>query len=277
MLNRDCTVRSISLAAQTHLHDVYAAAPAQLIDDVSRFVAGLFAGEHPDFQAADLRYHNLAHTLLATQCFIDVAAGRARHQAQSAFDARTFSLGYAAIMLHDTGYVKEREDFTGTGAKHTSSHVARSGQLARKLLPDLGCTSDEIEGIVNAIACTGLSSRIADIPFASAQQRVTGCMVATADYLGQMSDPDYPEKLPALFAEMEEANDFNGVPAEQRPFRSAHELRLKTAGFWTAFVLPLLENDYEGVYRQLALPNGTNPYLEAVERNLAVIATQAAA
>lgn len=277
MLTRDCTVLSTALAAQLHLHRTAPGAPVVLIEQVSRLVGDLFTGAQPDYQAADLRYHNLAHTLLATQCFIDLAAGRVQHRAAPAFSAREFSLGYAAIMMHDTGYLKTRDDVVGSGAKYTHSHVTRSAEMARRFLPALGCTPAEIEGIVNAIACTGLSSRIDSIAFASPIERLTGCMVATADYLGQMSDPDYPEKLPALFAEFEEANDFNRVPPEQRPFRSAQDLQLKTPGFWMGFVLPRLERDYEGVHRLLALPDGTNPYLEAVERNLATIAAHAAA
>jgi hypothetical protein len=101
-------------------------------------------------------------------------------------------------------------------------------------------------------------------------------MVATADYLGQMADPDYPAKLPALFEEFEEANNFSRVPFETRPFRSAKELMAKTTGFWRGFTLPKLDADYEGIYRVLAQPDGHNPYLEAVETNLVRIAALAA-
>ncbi len=272
MLSQDSTVSSTAAAARAHLEDISPEASSALIDGVSALVEELFAGRHPGYQKADLKYHNLDHTVHATQCFIDLAEGRVRNHEKPVFDARQFSLGYAAILLHDSGYLKTRDDVSGTGAKYTSSHVTRSCALAAAALPDLGCTAEEIEGVQNAIRCTGINSQIDQIAFRGEIERLTGCMVATADYLGQMADPDYPAKLPGLFAEFEESNDFSRVPFEKRPFRSAKELMAKTSGFWNGFALPKLESDYEGIYRVLALPDGRNPYLEAVEANLVRIA-----
>jgi hypothetical protein len=276
MLSQDCTVSSAAAAARAHLRDIAPEASPELIDRVSVLVEELFAGLHPDYQKADLKYHNLDHTVLATQCFIDLCEGRVRQGKKPAFNARQFTLGYAAILLHDSGYLKTRDDVTGTGAKYTSSHVVRSCALAASALPGLGCTADEIVGVQNAIRCTGVTSNIDQIEFRSDVERLTGCMVATADYLGQMADPDYPTKLPGLFEEFEESNNFSRVPFETRSFRSAKELMAKTTGFWKGFALPKLEKDYEGVYRVLAQPDGSNPYLEAVERNLVRIAALAA-
>jgi hypothetical protein len=271
MLFRDCTVLSTAAAARNHLKTISRGGSPALIDGVSALVEALFAGRHPAYQKADLTYHNLEHTLHATQCFIDLAAGRVRHAHQPVFDARQFSLGYAAIILHDSGYLKDRDDLSGTGAKYTSSHVLRSCALATDSLPALGCSVEEIEGIKNAIRCTGLTSQIDHIEFRTDIERLTGCMVATADYLGQMADPEYPTKLPALFAEFEESHNFSRVPFEQRPFRSAKELMAKTTAFWEGFALPKLDREYQGVYRVLALEDGHNPYLEAVAANLARI------
>ena len=276
MLTPFCTVQMIADRARTHLHGIAPGAPTKLIDEVSTLVEDLFAGHHPDYQKADLKYHNLQHTLYATQCFIDLAAGRVRHGHSPVFGAREFTLGFAAIMLHDIGYLKTRDDITRTGAKYPATHVMRSCAVAEFLLPRIGCTSAEIEGITNAIRCTGITSKIDQIVFRSDVQRLTGCMVATADYLGQMADPHYPDKLPGLFAEFEESNDFNGVPADKRPFKSVDDLISKTGGFWTMFALPKLEGEYEAVYRHLALPDGSNPYIESVDRNLAEIAARAA-
>lgn len=248
-----------------------------LINEVAVLVEDLFEGRHPDYQKADLKYHTLDHTILATQCYIDLAEGRVRHGAEPALDGRRFSLGYAAILLHDSGYLKTRDDADGTGAKYTSSHVGRSCSLAKRFLPDLGCTDEEIVAVQNAISCTGVNSRIEEIHFRSEWERVLGCMVVTADYLGQMADPDYPEKLPGLFEEFEESNNFSRVPFEKRPFRSARELMEKTTGFWRQFALPKLERDYNGVYRVLAQADGSNPYIEAVEANLARITAMAKA
>ena len=135
MLSQDCTVSSVAAAARAHMRDIDSEASLGLIDRVSVFVEELFAGLHPDYQKADLKYHNLDHTVLATQCFIDLCKGRVRHREKPVLNARQFALGYAAILLHDSGYLKTRDDVTGTGAKYTSSHVVRSCALAASALP----------------------------------------------------------------------------------------------------------------------------------------------
>lgn len=276
MLTPHCTVTTLVAAARAHLASLDAGSSTRLIEDVAVLVERLFLGQHPDYQKADLRYHDLQHTVLATQCFIDLAAGRVIHDARPVFRHRDFSLGCVAILMHDTGYIKRRDDIAGTGAKYTNTHVERSCVLATTFLPALGVTDAELAVVVGAIRCTGISAQISQIPFRDDVARLTGCMVATADYLGQMADPDYPEKLPALFAEFEEANEFEHVPPEKRMFKSAKELMAKTGGFWTYFALPKLEKDYEGVYRLLAGPGGDNPYVASVEANLARIAEMAA-
>jgi hypothetical protein len=276
MLSRLCTVTSIVQDAKAHLHEIAPGRAGGLIDEISVLMHDLFAGRLPTHQRADLRYHNLQHTLLATQCFVDLARGRVRHGIQPAMNGREFELGFAGIMLHDTGYLKAVDDNVGTGAKYTNTHVQRSAALAAIFLAKLGCTPFEIEGVQNAISCTGLTSEIAKLQFHNTVERATGCMVVTADYLGQMADPDYPSKLPDLFAEFEESNDFNAVPPEKRIFKSVQDLMAKTGGFWAKFVLPKLDGDYEGVYKFLSRADGVNPYLEAVERNLVRIANAAA-
>ena len=275
MLIQYCTVPSTLAAACVHLQDMSPGAPSTLIESVAELIDTLFAGKQPDYQKADLEYHNLEHTLLATQCFIDLAAGRREHGAVPVFTHRDFSLGCAAILMHDIGYLKKRNDLTGTGAKYTTSHVERSCAMAAWFLPDMGVTSAEMDVVLNAIRCTGITSQINQLTFANDVARLTGCMVATADYLGQMADPDYPAKLPALFAEFEEANDFNHVPADKRMFKSPKDLMSKSVGFWNFFALPKLEGDYEGVYRLLSGPDGRNPYLDAVQANLVQIAEMA--
>ncbi len=272
MLSPSCTAQMTADLAKNHLRMIAVDSSVLMIDEVTGLVEKLFAGRYPGYQKADLKYHNLEHTLFATQCFIDLARGRVQHGHAPVFGSREFTLGYAAIMLHDIGYLKTSDDMTGTGAKYTTTHVVRSCAMADIFLKNLGGGVSEIEGIKNAIRCTGITSKIDQILFATDVERLTGCMVATADYLGQMADPGYPDKLPRLFAEFEESNDFNGVPADQRVFLSVKDLKSKTGGFWSGFVLPKLEREYEGVYRSLALPDGTNPYLEAVDRNLVIIA-----
>jgi len=275
MLNSYCTITSLVSEAKTHLQTISPGASSALIESAAELIQTLFDGRHADYQKADLKYHNLEHTLLATQCFVDLAAGRSRHNVKPVFDAREFSLGFAAILMHDAGYLKTRDDLLGTGAKYTATHVERSCAMASRFLPAMGVSPAELGGVLNAIRCTGINSQISTLVFGGDIERLAGCMVATADYLGQMADPHYPEKLPALFEEFEEANDFDGLPPEKRLFHSIRELMAKTGGFWTYFVLPKFEKDFEGVYQALSVSGGGNPYVEAVEANIARITEMA--
>jgi hypothetical protein len=256
------------------------AGQSSFVSDLASLVDRLFAGRFWHYQPVDLRYHDYLHTLQASWVYLDLVASCRAHTGEAeAPTLRQAELGLAAILLHDTGYLKARGDDEGTGAKYTHCHVLRSCALAASVLPGLGCTSAEIEDILGAIRCTGLAGKPAATTFRTEAARLVACMVATADYLGQMSAPEYPAKLPFLFAEFSEADDYSGMPPERRPFKSSTQLLAATASFWTDFVRPRLDDDFAGVHRHLCVPfpDGPNPYLDAIERNLSTIARRAAA
>ncbi|HWA10799.1 MAG TPA: hypothetical protein VG838_15270 [Opitutaceae bacterium] len=242
-------------------------------------VEAFFTGRHPDYQAADLRYHDLEHTLQATLCFARLMAGRHQAGAAPQITSRQFELGLAGVLLHDTGYLKLRTDTQGTGAKYTYTHVLRSCAFAAAYLPRLGANITEVQDVLAAISCTGPRTEIARMDFRAPVEKIIGCSIATADYLGQLAAPDYPGELEILFHEFEESDNFYHVPSAERAFHSAGELIAKTPGFWTHFVRPKLENDFQGLYRFLAdpYPHGPNPYLEAIEQNIAEIRASIAA
>lgn len=275
MLPSTCSSSEVLAAARRHAAELSPVAATPLIDKIVPLVADLFEGRHPDYQAIDLEYHSFQHTLLAAWCFIELSSGHQRNAIQPPLRLRDFELGFAATMLHDSGYLKLRSDTDGTGAKYTLSHILRSCAIAASVLPEMGCHLEEIDGVLGAIRCTGPASKIGMLNFRNDAERLIGCMVATADYLGQMADPRYVDKLAALFNEFEEANDYNHVPAEKRMFTSVENLILKTPDFWNNFVLPMLNRDYQGVYRWLKPPDeAANPYIQAVENNLLRIQTR---
>ena len=102
---------------------------------------------------------------------------------------------------------------------------------------------------------------------------LSGCALGTADYLGQMAAPDYPDELEALFNEFSEADDFIQLPVSKRMFKSAAELIERTPRFWQQYVRRKLELDFQSMYQFLAepYPDGPNPYVAAVETNIAEI------
>lgn len=243
------------------------------IDRVFVDVEELFEGRHPDYSAIDLRYHDFEHTLQATVCLVKLLASRHHAGVVPQANARQFELTIVAVLLHDTGYLKLRSDTAGTGAKYTFCHVLRSCAFAASYLPSLGASAWEIEGVIGAINCTGPSHEIGRLQFREPVERVLGCALATADYLGQLAAPDYPEKLDILFAEFAESDSFTRVPESERTYRSPRHLAEQTPAFWEKFVVPRLDQDFGGLYRFLATPYpaGPNPYLIAAERNIAII------
>lgn len=235
-------------------------------------VADLFEGRHPDFQPIDLRYHDLEHTLQATVCLTELLAARERRAIEPRLGGRQFQLAIAAVLLHDAGYLKLRHDVRGTGAKYTFCHVLRSCAFASSYLPTFGATESEIAGVLGAISCTGPAKQISRLQFENPLQRFVGCALATADYLAQMAAPDYPEELEILYAEFCESDDFANVARAQRTFKSAADLIARTPAFWRQVVRPKLRSDYEEAYLFLGdAATGANAYIEAVERNIAII------
>ena len=234
-------------------------------------VTALFAGRNPDYSPIDLKYHNFRHTLMATVCMSVILEGE--HAGDGNLRPRDLELAIAGVLLHDSGYLKLRSDTEGTGAKYTFCHILRSCAFAASYLPGVGANDLEVEHVLSAINCTGPNSEIGRLVFRSHVSRIVGCALATSDYLGQLADPLYPEKLGELYREFCESDDYVNVPPERRAFKSENDLVCRTPGFWTHFVRPKLDNDFQAVYRFLSRPvlSDRNGYLEAVEANFVKI------
>jgi hypothetical protein len=244
------------------------------------WVIECFTGNYRDYQAIDARYHDLEHTLQGTLCMAQLL--QARHHAQTTprLTNSYFELGILAILMHDIGYLKKREDRKGTGAKYTATHVLRSAEFAAELLAEKGYDEPQIKAVQNMICCTGINANLESIPFQNEVEKITGFALATADLLGQMAAGDYVDKLPILYEEFAEAAKFSNEGSHfLATFASADDLMRKTPVFWDNYVLPRLERDFLGLYRFLntPYPSGPNPYLRRVEANMKQIKQRLAA
>ncbi len=231
-----------------------------------------FTGGYRDYQAVDAQYHDFEHTLQGTLCLVRLLRGRHAAGVEPRLDSRMFQLGLLAILLHDSGYLKKRDDLEGTGAKYTAIHVDRSADFAAELLAEKGFTKTEILSVQNMIRCTGVSTRPAELPFQSEIEKIVGFALASADLLGQLAADDYVEKLPTLYEEFAEAAQFAANKNQfVASFADAGDLMKKTPDFWTGFVKNRLNRDFEGVQRFLndPYPSGRNYYVERIEANIA--------
>lgn len=240
------------------------------VRDLFGRVGELFVGRHPGYRGCDVPYHDLSHTCRVTVCTAQILDGHACAATPPQLGPRDFEMAIAAALLHDSGYLKAAGDGEGTGAKYTFVHVDRGVALAAEFLPPFGMTPDEIRTIQQAIRCTGYDVDMDAIRFRGPRERYLGCAVGTADMLGQLAAPDYPERLADLHREFAEAHEHasGGVPPLKR--RSVRDLMSGTREFYDRHVTRLLDIEWDGVHRDLRhhFKNGTNPYHEAIAFNL---------
>lgn len=235
------------------------------------WAARCFRGEDRDYQPIDVLYHDFEHTLQGALCLTRLLRGRHRAGAEPVLTVEAFELGVLAILFHDTGYLKRRDDREGTGAKYTSVHVRRSADFAQAFLGAKGFAETDVRAVQNMICCTGLGAELAQIRFQNELERTLGHALATADLLGQMAARDYIEKLPELYAEFVEAARYaTGDVARLYAFDSAEALMRNTPAFWDAHVRPKLDRDFRAVYNFLndPYPDGPNAYVQRIEANL---------
>jgi len=238
-----------------------------------------FTGKYRDYQAIDALYHNLEHTLQGALCMVRLLHGRHQANEHPALTQQMLELGILAILLHDTGYLKKRNDTEGTGAKYTVVHVMRSAEFARELLQEKGFSEGEIISVQNMIRCTGVNADLSDIPLQSELEKIVGFALGTADLLGQMGAEDYVAKLPVLYAEFAEASRFSGGNSGAvGMFSSAEDMIQKTPGFWESYVRDKIELEFGGLYRFLNVPypSGRNYYIDRIESHMAQIRRQKA-
>jgi hypothetical protein len=247
--------------------------PEQKLERIGKLMAAvddLYQGKVPPYQASDMAYHDFEHTLQVTLCWARMFRSLKEHRPEYPVIYADFLLGIAGCLLHDTGYLKETDDPAGTGAKYVLIHEHRSCQISRRFLMRLEWPDTAISVVQRLIASTGPRAVVDGIPFISPTEKILAQMLATADFLAQMSDPAYLDKLPSLFKEFEEFDRLRGLTNTERPFPNLDTLVSSTPQFWYQFVLPRLKGDYAGVYRLLnnPWPDGGNAYLQQAEANI---------
>ena len=262
---------AVEVEVQAAFLAIFSTGDKSFIPQAFGWARDCFAGNYRDYQPIDAPYHDFEHTLQGTLCMARLLRGRQRAGERPLLTQKMFKLGLLAILLHDTGYLKKRDDTKGTGAKYTVTHVERSAKFATELLAEKGFSADDIEVVGNMIRCTGVDAALSVIPFKSKVEKMVGFALGTADLLGQMAAEDYVEKLPVLFAEFAEAAAFSKDRTHfVAMYCSVADLMQKTPTFWEKFVHQKLERDFGALYRFLndPYPDGPNEYLRRIEANM---------
>jgi hypothetical protein len=262
-------------AVEQEVQAIYAAmfpsAEPLFIPMIFGWALDCFTGHYEDYQAIDARYHDFEHTLQGTLCLARLLHGYHEAGAEPALTEGMFQLSILAILLHDTGYLKKRDDVEGTGAKYTLTHVSRSAEFAFHLLSKKGYRAADIATVQHMIRCTGVNVDLTSIPFQNDLEMLAGFSLGTADLLGQMAALDYVDRLPILYLEFAESARYNGGKMTTAGnFASSRDLIEKTPLFWEKYVHPKLERDFRGVFRYLERPvnSGQNVYIDRISANI---------
>ncbi len=234
----------------------------------------LFEGDYPGYLACDTLYHDMRHTLDMSLAMARLLDGHERACAPAdQLGPRRAMLGVLVALLHDCGYLKRAsESRVENGAVFTKVHVSRSADFVTSYLPIIGFAA-EAPAAAQLVHFTGYEMEIDDIQIADPRDRLLGCMVGTADLIGQMSDRMYLEKcrefLYREFVLGSIARDIGPDGREIVRYASPEDLILKTPGFYEYVARTRIERKLGGVDRFVASHfDGANPYQDEIDRNM---------
>lgn len=202
---------------------------------------------------SDALYHNLDHTIMVTM--VGQAILRGKHLCDGGIAPRDWFHFVLALLLHDIGYVKGicRRDsethfatgigdetveipYGGTDVAMTPYHVDRSKLFVQerfggKLLIDV-----DAELVASIIEMTRFP-----VPDDGDQARQEtnsyGGLLRAADFIGQLGDPNYLQKIPALFYEFEKTGS-----NKRMGYTSPDDMRRSFARFYWDVVSPYLKD-----------------------------------
>jgi len=247
---------------------------SELLHASFTLVGRLFAGEHPGYLPCDMPYHDLRHSLDTSLVMARLIAGyQTEHSVSS--DALRPDYGLLGILLgllHDTGYIRKSSEAALCGPQLMAEHEARSAQFAASYLRTTSLARHA--ALAPLILVTQLGSDLNQL-FSGYDRAavVLGQMLGSADLLSQISDHWYLERCYYhLYPELVlGGGDRVRTPdgREQLLYRDAFDLLSKTPRFYENIVCKRLNQDFQQVARYLAAHfGGTDPYAEAIQRNL---------
>lgn len=273
-------LKSAHLTAQSLLKKIreiykeyYKSDDIETVKGVLNDLLDLFSGNMKGYSKCDTEYHDIKHTLQVVPPFIGILDGWNKSKKLPKIPKELFDRGIIAVLLHDTGYIKNDNDFKGTGAKYTFVHTQRSADFAISYLAKKGFDKDTINSIKNIIMYTGVVVDYNKLPFTSEEEKIVGYALGTSDLLGQMSADDYPEKLPSLYREFEESYNFEGIDDLRKQgmtiFDSADDMIKQTPSFYEGVVKERFKS-MGSLYKYLTyhFDDERNYYIEAIEENI---------
>jgi hypothetical protein len=232
------------------LKDAYYQTYSTLEPDLGNIIAWTGRLALENIANSDSLYHNVDHTIMVTQ--VGQAILKGKHLCEGGVTPRDWLHFVIAILCHDIGYVKGvcRDDRGGmiatgvegktvevpmewTDAVLTPYHVDRSKLLVRERFGGKLNIDVDVELIVSYIEMTRFP-----VPDSDAYKDTTGYpgLVRAADFIGQLGDPNYLRKIPALFYELQEAG-----ANERIGYKSPGDMRKHYTQFYCNTVSPYIQ------------------------------------
>jgi hypothetical protein len=256
---------------------VDAAVNRPLVEHAFEVFAQLYGGTLPGYHCCETLYHDMQHALDVTLAAARLMAGHeCRHHNGNRLGAERLTLGIIVALYHDAGYIRRRRDHNcWHGAQYTMVHVSRGGRFLARFLKAEGL--DAWAGrAVKLIHFTGYEIPIDKIRLKDPLDRRLGGLIGTADLVAQMADRVYLEKCrDYLYEEFDLgglARNMNPDGSERVIYNSGYDLLRKTPAFYSKMVKKRLDEDFGELYHYMEpLFDGENPYLEAINRNMAYL------
>jgi hypothetical protein len=199
----------------------------------------------------DALYHNVEHTIMVTLCGQEIIKGK--HLTEGGVTPKDWLHFIMACLCHDIGFVKgicrqDKGDIfatgisggtvkippAGTDAKLTPYHVDRGKLFMLERFGGKVLIDADAKQIASYIEMTRFP-----IPD-DAEHKDTkgyGGLVRAADLIGQLGDPAYLRKIPALFYEFEEM----GTNAKIG-YKNPEDMRKSYAKFYWNVVNPYIQD-----------------------------------
>ena len=204
---------------------------------------------------SDALFHDVDHTIMVSLAGQAIIEGK--HLREGGVTPRDWMHFMIAVLCHDIGYVKgvcrnDANDMFATGIENetvfispegtdvalTPYHVDRSKLFVRERF-ETGLLQDMAKQLDTDL----IASYIEMTRFPSPESKFYedtkgfGGLVRAADFVGQLGDPDYLRKVPALFYEFHELG-LNGSFG----YHSPNDLRKNYASFYWKSVNPFIQD-----------------------------------
>jgi hypothetical protein len=200
---------------------------------------------------SDSLYHNVEHTMMVTM--VGQAILKGKHLMEGGITPRDWMHFTMALLCHDIGYVRGvcRADSKGkyasgigdqiveisedgTDAALTPYHVDRSKLFVKERFGKTLVDFVDAEVISSYIELTRFPAP--DDPLYQDTSSFGGLLRAS-DFIGQIGDPGYLRKIPALFYEFEETGE-----NERIGYRSPGHMRANFTKFYWNVVVPYIQD-----------------------------------